>query len=201
MTEQILETLNAVRIMMKNRDRDDREELLYGAVQQCVETLEQRAADHVPDVAQPTRETIARIIDGVPFRPVNIDGPFESETTKEHFLRRRNSAYYKADQILAAQPPAAPVETIDSVPSCGQENDYRRAQPVQRLSAGNAGELDATERGYLEDNIATVAHHLGQPGAFLSVHYDGGAKLLVDPGEVLKEISRRLSDQPQRERK
>lgn len=51
----------------------------------------------------------------------------------------------------------------------------------------------ASEQDYLEDNIATLAHHLAQPGAFLCVHYDGAAKLLVDPGEVLKEASRRLS--------
>jgi hypothetical protein len=59
----------------------------------------------------------------------------------------------------------------------------------------------ASEQDYLEDNIATLAHHLAQPGAFLCVHYDGAAKLLVDPGEVLKEASRRLSpeaDPPQR---
>ena len=49
-----------------------------------------------------------------------------------------------------------------------------------------------TEQDFLEDNIATVAFHLGQPGARLSVSHDGPG-LVVDPGEVLKEISRRLS--------
>lgn len=49
-----------------------------------------------------------------------------------------------------------------------------------------------TEQEFLEDNIATVAFHLGQPGARLSVSHDGPG-LVVDPGEVLKEISRRLS--------
>ena len=48
------------------------------------------------------------------------------------------------------------------------------------------------EAMFLEDNIATVAFHLGQPGARMSVGYEGGSKLIVDPGEVLKEISRRL---------
>jgi len=50
----------------------------------------------------------------------------------------------------------------------------------------------ATERQFLEENIATVAFHLGQPGAKLSIRSDKGA-LMVDPGEVLKEISRRLT--------
>ena len=49
-----------------------------------------------------------------------------------------------------------------------------------------------TEQAFLEDNIATVAFHLGQPGAKLNVSHDKGA-LAVDSGEVLKEISRRLS--------
>ncbi len=48
-----------------------------------------------------------------------------------------------------------------------------------------------SEQDYLEDNIATVAFHLGQPGARLSVSHNGPG-LIVDPGEVLKEISRRL---------
>jgi hypothetical protein len=34
-------------------------------------------------------------------------------------------------EALAAQPQA----TIDSIPSCGQENDYRRAQPQSSLEA------------------------------------------------------------------
>jgi hypothetical protein len=57
----------------------------------------------------------------------------------------------------------------------------------------------AKERQFLEENIATVAFHLGQPGAKLSVRSDKGA-LMVDPGEVLKEISRRLTvtDSPSR---
>jgi hypothetical protein len=52
---------------------------------------------------------------------------------------------------------------------------------------------DATEQEYLEDNIGTVAFHLSQPGARLSVEYNGYARLIVDPGEVIEEISRRLS--------
>jgi hypothetical protein len=62
--------------------------------------------------------------------------------------------------------------------------------------------MTAAERGYtmsereelqyLEDNIATVAFHLGQPGAVLRVDHEKGG-LNVEPGEVLKEISRRLS--------
>jgi hypothetical protein len=44
----------------------------------------------------------------------------------------------------------------------------------------------------LEENIATMAWHLGQPGAKLSVQHDKSG-LIVDPGDVLKEISRRLS--------
>lgn len=54
-----------------------------------------------------------------------------------------------------------------------------------------------TERPYLEDNIATVAFHLGQPGARLTVSYNDGPRLAVDPGEVLKEVSRRLTAAPQ----
>lgn len=50
-----------------------------------------------------------------------------------------------------------------------------------------------TEQEYLEDNISTVAFHIGRPGARMTVGYDGGSQLVVDPGEVLKEISRRLS--------
>lgn len=56
-------------------------------------------------------------------------------------------------------------------------------------------QLDATEREYLEDNIATVAFHLGQPGATLGISHDTGG-LRVDPGEVLREISRRLTKKP-----
>jgi len=51
--------------------------------------------------------------------------------------------------------------------------------------------LDATELAFLEDNVATLAHHLGRPGARLSVTHDGPG-LVVDAGEVLKEVSRRL---------
>lgn len=56
--------------------------------------------------------------------------------------------------------------------------------------------LPAKEQQYLEDNIATVAFHLGQPGARLHIErpYERPG-LIVDPGEVLKEISRRL-DRP-----
>lgn len=50
-----------------------------------------------------------------------------------------------------------------------------------------------TEKEYLEDNIATVAFHLGRPGARLSVQNGDLCGLLVEPGEVLKEISRRLT--------
>lgn len=50
-----------------------------------------------------------------------------------------------------------------------------------------------TEQEYLEDNIATVAFHLGRPGARLSVQNDLSG-LVVDPGEVLKEVSRRLDN-------
>lgn len=52
---------------------------------------------------------------------IDIDEPtFVAERLAEEFI------------ALAAQPPAAPVETptIDDVPSCGQENDYRRAKPA-----------------------------------------------------------------------
>jgi hypothetical protein len=56
---------------------------------------------------------------------------------------------------------------------------------LQRLSP-------VSEREYLEDNIATVAFHLGQPGARLSVQHDKSG-VLVDPGAALKEISRRLT--------
>lgn len=53
-----------------------------------------------------------------------------------------------------------------------------------------------SEQEYLEDNIATVAFHLGRPGARLSVQNDTGIGLVVDPGEVLKEISLRLTVKP-----
>ena len=49
-----------------------------------------------------------------------------------------------------------------------------------------------TEQDYLEDNIATVAYHLGRPGAKMRVDHQIGG-LNVSEGEVLKEISRRLS--------
>lgn len=55
-----------------------------------------------------------------------------------------------------------------------------------------------SEQEFLEENIATVAFHLGQPGAKMSVNHDGGG-VAVDPGAVLREISRRLakgSDEP-----
>ena len=45
----MLDTLNAVRRMMKNRDRSESEELVYGAVCQCVETLEYRLAALAPE--------------------------------------------------------------------------------------------------------------------------------------------------------
>lgn len=51
----------------------------------------------------------------------------------------------------------------------------------------------ATEQDYLRDNIATVAFHLGQPGARLSVSHPEKSGLVVEPGEVLKEVSRRLT--------
>lgn len=50
------------------------------------------------------REEIARIIDGVGFRPQHISGAGLSETEKEKWLRARNAAYYKADAILALPP-------------------------------------------------------------------------------------------------
>ena len=53
----------------------------------------------------------------------------------------------------------------------------------------------ADEAACLEDNIATVAFHLGQPGARLSVQHDKSG-LIVDPGDTLKEISRRLEPPP-----
>lgn len=59
------------------------------------------------------------------------------------------------------------------------------------MTAPESLSTEADELRHLEDNIATVAHHLGQPGARLSVSHDGPG-LVVDPGEVLKEISRRL---------
>jgi hypothetical protein len=57
--------------------------------------------------------------------------------------------------------------------------------------------IEKGEREFLEDNIATVSFHLGQPGARLTVSHDGPG-LVVDPGEVLKEISRRLGGVAQR---
>lgn len=55
-------------------------------------------------------------------------------------------------------------------------------------------DLSAKERAFLEDNIATVAFHLGRPGARLEVSLPGwNPTLSVDPGEVLQEISRRLT--------
>jgi hypothetical protein len=54
----------------------------------------------------------------------------------------------------------------------------------------------ATEQEYLEDNISTVAWHLGRPGAHVTISYDGGAKLVVSLGNVLAEIARRLESYP-----
>lgn len=53
----------------------------------------------------------------------------------------------------------------------------------------------ATEQEFLEDNIATVAHHLRQDGARLEIDHreSGKVGLIVEPGEVLREIARRLS--------
>lgn len=39
----LLETLNAVRIMMKNRDRSSHEERIYNAVHACIQIAEQRS--------------------------------------------------------------------------------------------------------------------------------------------------------------
>jgi hypothetical protein len=50
----------------------------------------------------------------------------------------------------------------------------------------------AIEQDYLEDNIATVAFHIGRPGARLSVTNDVSG-LIVDAGEILKEVSLRLT--------
>jgi hypothetical protein len=47
------------------------------------------------------REQIARIINGVAFRPKHISGDGLNETEKEKWLRARNVAYWKADTILA----------------------------------------------------------------------------------------------------
>lgn len=79
-----------------------------------------------------------------------------------------------------------------------------RSSPTPQIAGGvrdeilalspqaQAGEtLDATEQGFLEDNIATVAHHLGRPGATMQVDHPAGG-LNVSTGEVLKEVSRRL---------
>lgn len=60
------------------------------------------------------------------------------------------------------------------------------------MTAGHTRSYPDIEQQFLEDNIATVAFHLGQPGAKLSVRSDKDA-LMVDPGEVLQEISRRLT--------
>lgn len=70
------------------------------------------------------------------------------------------------------------------------------ARMIDRLTTlspqAQAGEtLSATEQEFLEDNIATVAFHLGQPGACLGITHKGPG-LVVGAGEVLKEISRRL---------
>jgi hypothetical protein len=61
------------------------------------------------------RDEIAKIIDPLAFRPQHVNGPFESETEKEKWLRARNVAYYKADQIGSCPSPAEmgrqPIET------------------------------------------------------------------------------------------
>lgn len=45
------------------------------------------------------REGIAKIIDGVAFRPAHVSGEGLSETEKEKWLRARNAALFKAEQI------------------------------------------------------------------------------------------------------
>jgi hypothetical protein len=48
------------------------------------------------------RETFAKIIDGTAFRPQYVSGEGLSETEKEKWLRARNSALFKSDQIFDA---------------------------------------------------------------------------------------------------
>lgn len=45
------------------------------------------------------REEIAKIIDGVAFRPQYISGEGLTETEREKWLRARNVALFKSDQI------------------------------------------------------------------------------------------------------
>jgi hypothetical protein len=52
-----------------------------------------------------SREEVARIINGVAFRPNHISGVGLSETEKEKWLRARSVAYYKADQICGLSLP------------------------------------------------------------------------------------------------
>jgi hypothetical protein len=58
--------------------------------------------DIVERLREPLRETFAKIIDGMAFRPRHISGDGLSETEKEKWLRARNVALFKADQIHQA---------------------------------------------------------------------------------------------------
>lgn len=53
-------------------------------------------------MTEPLRMAIAKIIDGTAFRPQHVSGEGLSETEKEKWLRARNSALFKADQIKDA---------------------------------------------------------------------------------------------------
>jgi hypothetical protein len=66
-----------------------------------------------PAQCSPSRDVIARIINGVAFRPAYISGEGLSETQKEKYLRARSVAYYQADCILAEMDKASAIPSTD----------------------------------------------------------------------------------------
>lgn len=112
---------------------------------------------------------------------------FEDKATAEIYAQGDDNA----EPLYAAQPPAAPVETIDSVPSCGQENDYRRARDPQL--AALRPDLDHstcsadTDRATLADLVREVDPKLAE------ILSDNAAYVRVLRGNVIDEIANRLA--------
>jgi len=81
----------------------------------------------------------------------------ELQAPKLLALEARESAYKQQIAELQAENERlrANAPTIDSTPSCGQENDYRRASEGEWIKAQQEAALTAIARRYLADHVPT----------------------------------------------